>query len=178
MIKYFSILLLLSLTFTACSKSNGDDDQKANFGYYFRCKVDGDATSFMTNAMAQRIEGNHSIWVSGSNDVQTMELFILDNLNKKSVIARVYPDSTKEYQVNGTFSLIADKVRYYAGTDEYLSASIFNVDIVNHFNVTITEINDKSIKGTFSGDHFKKRDVTSEIKVITEGEFFLPFKAR
>ena len=68
-------------------------------------------------------------------------------------------------------------MEYEAGQTMADNAVAYNVTIAHHFKLNIISMDNKTIKGTFSGDYFQDGDVQSGTRLnITNGDFYVKFQ--
>lgn len=169
---YFFYLAALSLFFS-CKKDKNDDPGS----YHITCKVDGVTTSFNSTALAvigteeaRGLAVNGGVSMSETTDGFGFVIADIDH----NVTAGTYTDEGTDYSLLGAYHVGQTDVDYDAGTELRKEAEANNKTITNGFKVIITAIDDKTVKGTFSGDFYPIENLDGDKKTLTEGSFYLP----
>ncbi len=165
-------LPLILLCFISCSK-NSDNE------YY---------VSFSANGVNKKYTGHtfFHIEVSGTDKELQMVgatsamsfddylgIYINNYPGSGNITTGEYTDLSTSFTVLATYE--NGGVAYEAGETLAQDAASAGVTI-NHFKVNITQINDETIRGTFSGDFYDEADVTKSKVTITNGEFFVKYQ--
>jgi hypothetical protein len=165
--KPYIFLILLCALFFSCKKHSDPKDT----GYYVKYKLDGVA---VTNTKL-----NYS-WLQPNGTIPNMVDFqMYSNTNDYKhglgiTVQRLGGVTTGTYNSeNSSYIVIADYFKNQGNTDErdYTIESASGMASPS-FTVKITEITDKHIKGTFTGNYLHDPNYDESIQ-ITEGEFFV-----
>ncbi len=167
---YLLCLALLPLLFS-CKKDKDDSNS-----YHVSFKLDGQAKSYtaFTAGTVTKSDEETSVAIAGTSSATNGEdHFAIALFTQEDPKATTYTDNVDNYMLAGLFSPSAS-IEYQAGTILNTEAGSSDIIIKNHFKVTITSIDDKSIRGTFSGDFYLDGDPSKEKKTITDGSFYVP----
>ena len=163
------LLLLSSLIYLPACQKEGNTPAD---NYYFDATIDGTVKSYPATPTAVMLDtldvysvGMAAYTAAGSND-----LFSLTIGQKTGPITTgTYVDdyTNEDRIVVGGFNLGStdDALQYGAGLDEGPEPRL---------TITITELTDKTIKGTFSGTFFDHGGDGPGKLAVTDGKFFLP----
>jgi hypothetical protein len=168
------ILLAFTCLFLSCKKNNDS--------YYFRCTIDGTPRTFNIGTYAHKeIENGQTAFLTGgfatsSTSGDWIGIYIDNSPSGDDITTGIYEDSSPDFTLLGTFTDGAAGIDYDSGTSMYEDAITYGHTITNHFKVTIQSIDDKAMKGTFSGDFFPEGDLEGVKKSITNGEFYLKWQ--
>lgn len=175
--KIYLFALALIVLFTGCQKESGNSAGE----YYVSFSVNGTAKKYTgyTFGHTEIVGTDAELQVVGTTSTTTFDNYMGIYLNN-------YPGSgtftTGEYtDASTSFTLLATYESggksYEAGQSVAEDAAANSITIANHFKTTITQINDKTIRGTFSGDFYENGDVQTGAKIsITNGEFYVKFQ--
>lgn len=169
---YFFYLAALCLFFS-CKKDKNDDP----VSYHITCKVDGVPTSFNSTALA--VTGTEEARGLAINGAVSMSEttdgfgFVIVDISR-DVTAGTYTDEGTDYSLLGGYHVGQTDVDYDAGTELRKDAEANNKTIANGFKVVISAIDDKTVKGTFTGDFYPVENPDGPKKTLTEGSFYLP----
>jgi len=193
------IFLLCSLILTiACKKDSSNntlDPDALKAPYYFKCSVDGKSVNFTNTVMCQLPAKTDTI-INGVRQTSSSSLFLLQsnytnvkNLPQIQVLITgdsnfvIKPNKIYNYPASGIICAYTPPNQnpvtgsaYFAGWE----ADTASINFDNNFQVVITSIDstNATINGTFGGNTlgFDIPTMQQKIKVITDGEFFLPYK--
>jgi len=162
----------IALFTLSCKKSSTSGSP-----YYIKATVDGTAKTFNVNAMAMKMTaaGITSISVFGNvksaADLEGINIGINNTPSSKPIVAGTYTETnTADFVTAGVYNPGSQTVVWGAG--QYPSPT-------HPLTIVITSIDDKTIKGTFSGDFYYTNTATVQIgpdkKTFTNGEFNVKF---
>jgi hypothetical protein len=187
--KYFFFLLAIMVVSASCKKDGGDDGPDGdgdNTEFYIRFKADGTAADYKSNAITQVLPVSqkklYSCMLQGYKDftVTNNNLMSLVIWSENPIAAKTYrnadnavnSDNEKIPQVLITY-LDGNKVSYQSQGVFLSSLPPFD-KILSNVVVTITEVSQSRIAGSFSGTLYKATDATFSTTVkITDGKFNL-----
>lgn len=174
--KVFFAIMLISCFLLSCSKEESIVEDR---NYHLSCSIDGVAMTFNVNSGAVELNDNGS-WLLGfgginadSANAATLAIGIYATQPGIKVPAGTYTDNGTSFQLMSTFSDVFNQVDYNAGQEMYNIAQAAGATIANHLQVQVTELNDKFIRGKFSGDYYESSEIEGSIKRITNGDFYL-----
>jgi len=168
--KTFIALLLIyfsSLFFAACKKNS---DSKPT--YYMKADIGGTEKTYATNAEATRSGLGRFYFltmraIAGNNSSEGLILSIeqlIDTFTTGTYTER----ASNDYDVTGTYNPGSSDPSAVFETDGLLGA------LGMPLKITISEISDTQVAGTFSGEFFGRNGSDSNSILITDGEFNLP----
>jgi hypothetical protein len=175
--KGVSFILILCCIFLSCSK-----DQSTNDTYYLTCTIDGAPRTFNLLAGSRRESNatNTAVFVHGVESASSNTAdygFVITNVpSGDDIIAADYTDTSTDFEILTAYKPDQASLGFDAGTTMLDEANMAGVTISNHFKVTITSINNETIKGTFSGDFYEDGDPHAAKKTISNGSFYLKFQ--
>lgn len=173
------------LLFTACiavlAVSCKKSSSSSNGGYYIKATVDGTAKTFNVNAMAMKMDMGGAVSLSIFGNVTSAATLEGINLTINNT-----PNPSKAITA-GTYDELV--------TDNFVTAGVYNpgsTTIVwgageypnppHPLQIVITSIDDKTVKGTFSGDFYYTNVSTVQIgpdkKSFTNGEFYVKIQTQ
>src|SRR5258708_1316997 len=170
--KIFTLSVITIFLFASCKKNNPTS------AYQITAAVNGKAKNFNINASASKsTNGFTFISILGFASASTGENFSIsiDNgLSGDSIVLGSYTDTTTGFTVSRGHTIDANTA-YEPGT--ILGSHAYNTGtaVVNHFKLTITYIDNKSIRGTFSGDFCSNGDIAAAKESVTSGNFNVKF---
>jgi hypothetical protein len=163
--KYLITGLIILLLFISCKKKQENDTS-----FFMTAKMNGVLHDFSDSASAYLVRGryNSGISVGGiSPTVGHADAMHWTFNAEPGITTGVYTDTTTYMAL-----FYADSQReYYAG---YETVRLTRILQGNHMMVTITEITDTNVRGTFNGDLYAGLNATSPAIFLTEGKFNLP----
>jgi hypothetical protein len=165
--KLYIFLILCSPLLFSCKKDSGSK----NSGYYVKYKLDG---VLVTNTRA-----NYS-WIQPNNTISNMVDFqMYSNTNDNNhglgiTVQRLGGVTTGTYDSESSaYIVIADYFKNQGNTDERdFSIQSESGMPASSFTVTLTEITDSYIKGTFTGNYLHDPGYNESVQ-LTDGEFFV-----
>lgn len=172
------ISLIAFLGFSTGCKKSPLDRMIPETGYYLRCKIDGTKKEFnLTDSAylpATSQNGIYSFGVGGVDNISTMNhlsVIINDGTGKPIATDKTYttiaPGDITEVQAVIIYSNLTG--------DYYASAFLPDKPSYESAEITLSEITDKYVKGTFKGKLLVDEFASPAVKYnITEGEFYLP----
>jgi hypothetical protein len=169
------IAICLLVLFGSCKK--GSDNN-----YHISFSVDGVKKSYSSYAVAHidSTAGDIELTILGAKTALSFDdyfgIYINNYPGGGNVPTGEYQDNSANFTVLSTFQNSANGNEYEAGQSVAEDAVYYNVPIANHFRVTITSMNGKTAKGTFSGDYYQDGDVHSNKISVTNGEFYVKFE--
>jgi len=169
--RWWPVCLLL-LCITACSKDESTEGNGTgnNGTFYIRCKIDGTSKTFniSPNASKQDLGSgttSYSIFGKAVNDPNNFESFGLSIQIAGALAAGTYVETDS----SGNYYLAAV---YNPNSTEATQIYTTLADATNPFQITISEVTDSLMTGTFKGKMFlNTTDSTPPSVTVTEGEF-------
>lgn len=170
------IALVFAIIFSSCSKGHGNDD---NFHVNFT--LDGVNKSYTGHVVAHRdtTSGFYELTIIGATTATSfddyMGIYINNDPSHANFALGNYPDNSTTFTVLTTHN--KNGIEYEAGQSVAQDAVTYGVSIAHHFKVTITSIDNTTIRGTFSGDYYQGGDVQGTSKLnVTNGDFYAKFQ--
>ena len=163
-VNFFKMIGLLALLvgFYSCDNGSSDDDDNNSTDYFVKAKINGQELEFkrFPNIALDKTASGNGNQLVGSASQSTSSNFPSFSFEISD------PTGIKEKAYNqAQFELI---FRYsLSGTNLYHSQA----SSVDNFQITITEITDNHLKGTFSGTITEAIN-GNETLTVTEGQFF------
>ncbi|MBG9376526.1 hypothetical protein I5907_09795 [Panacibacter sp. DH6] len=165
-----SLVLLYCLCFTACKKEGGEPSEN----YAIVATIDGNVKSYTYTPTAVMLDAfdAYSVGMAAYTDASVNDIFTL-NILKQSELGAIVPGTYVDDYTNedvfvlGGFNLgsMDDAEAYGAGLQEGTDPKL---------TITITELTDKIIRGTFSGTFFDHGGDGPGKVSVTDGKFYLP----
>jgi hypothetical protein len=172
------ILSVVFLCFSTGCKKNSVDRMIPETEYYLHCKIDGVKKEFKVTDSAYlpatSLNGIYSLGIGGVDNISTMNqlsVIINDGTGKPITTGKTYttiaPGDITQVQVVIFYSNL--------GGEYYTSAFLPDNPSYESAEITLSEITDKYVKGTFKGKLLVDASASPAVKYnITEGEFYLP----
>ena len=169
-LRFLLIAILFFALFTNCSNSN---DENSNTNYHLEMKINGEPRKFNQNLFFAKNKNpdNSNIEYIGiggykgnpneEGDQFSFEIEYVDNNITIGTYLQPIANGNINYDLAANYS---NNVTQTYFSSLYLDAQ--------EFKITITQISDVSIKGTFSGK--MKNEETHEVIEITDGRFMAP----
>jgi hypothetical protein len=162
-----SLIAISIFLFTACKK---DSSNGGGSNYYVKANVGGTDKNYTSNPMAVIINtsGVYSLAIAGGAGGSSLEgLAFQINPNSGPVTAGTYDESSGDYAIAAT---------YNPGTSDV--SAIFGAGL-NPFSshplqIVISNISDKEVSGTFSGEFYDNSGTGTDSLLVTNGEFKVP----
>lgn len=176
MLRILTLSLIGLVLFSSCQK---ETSKVVDTNYHITCKVDGQAASFNVGATAYHIDslGQTIIAIAGADAATTspkiLSLAIISLEPGTAITAREYIDTSAVFGIGSDYVVQNGIEEYVSGYDLPAIAQENNVTLANHLKITIREITDITIRGTFSGDYYLNQDINSTKKTITDGDFYV-----
>jgi hypothetical protein len=159
--------LLSSLLLFSCTKESNNNNASST---YIKAKMDGTDVTFNSMAMSTKMIANGTTMLSISGNVSAGAFEgITIGLNKTGSITT---GTYREDDASNTYTLGAV---YGKNQNDVWGAGI-NATPAHPFTVTITEITETRVKGTFTGGVYNDHGMGSAEKVFTNGEFNVPIQ--
>jgi hypothetical protein len=159
-----NIIVAISLIFASVACSDNEDVEHEST-YYIRAKIDGVQVEFREQKTLQGLAGNngfqHTAYIEGENEIQqaiTIQFFDLDPVGIGTYSGLEVVEGGNFKGVNIGYILDAGTV-YATNLQGPVSSA------------TISVLNDKEVKGTFSG--IIREPLTQETLTVSEGEFYV-----
>ncbi len=158
--KLLSVLAVCAILFSSCKKNN-----TTNSDYYVKGDVNGQEVNYtgFTSAVFTTLPGSPSYNILAIQGMQSQgavtNLFGIVITDQVAITTKTYTDATVGNTVQGV-------VNYYNGTNvQFTSALSVNPGVT----ITITEITNSYVSGTFSGA--VESTSSNESAIITNGSF-------
>ena len=164
--KYFTLLFIaLSGILGGCKKDKSDAVP------HITATVDGKPISFNVNATAgMEVLGFWDYFIitgaSDSTKTQSIKITMSPGLSPQYIKTGTYTDTGTLVPISG---VLQDGSSYLTGS--YIATNAGS-NTYNHFVLHIAALDDKIVRGTFSGDFFIN-GVNSDKKTITNGDFYI-----
>ncbi|MDO6434814.1 hypothetical protein Q4E93_29650 [Flavitalea sp. BT771] len=169
--KILLFTVTIALFSLSCKKSSTSGSP-----YYIKASVDGTPKTFNVNAMAMKMSvGMTSISVVGNvksaADLEGINITINNSPSGKPIVAGTYSESdATDFAAAAVYNPGSQTIVWGAG--DYPNPP-------HPLTIVITSIDDKTIKGTFSGDFYYTNTATAQFgpdkKTFTNGEFYVKF---
>jgi len=192
--RVLTFVLMIGLLSASCSKhtdkpaptgggNNGGDNGGGNNGgggtpqtatYYVKTKMDGAAASFSGTVKALRAvdeDGTHILQIQGIKGNGSADEVDLLVYAAADVVTGDYTEGDHE-----NYAIIGAYAPQNRADDDGIYLAGIQPDAAAPFKISITEIADKYVKGTFSGAFFDGQGNGTNKKVFTEGEFKAPIQ--
>ena len=174
--KIFAISLFL-IIFESCQKEHSVTDDN----YHVSFTVDGVNKTYTGHVFAHldTIAGYIELQIVGANSTTSfdnyMGIYVNNFPGSSNITTGQYEDNSASFTLLTTYANNA--IEYEAGQSVAEEAVTYNVTIANHFKVIISSLDNKSAKGTFSGDYYEDGNVQNGTRLsITNGDFYVPFQ--
>jgi hypothetical protein len=170
--------LLVSIIFiTSCTKEYSFEKQKQEV-YFITCKVDGVLKEYFNCLAGDHTDpsnGNLSIYgaapLTNSNNPG---FFALEIASHTQVVTEgEYADSTTGFQAHSVYVDSVSNEVYVSGSNLQIAAAGSGITIPDHLKITVTELGEFTVRGTFSGDFYLNGDISGKMIKITDGLFYL-----
>jgi hypothetical protein len=174
--KFFILAVSFVVLFSSCKK------EKSNNDYHVSFNVEGVSKKFTgyTFAHIDSAGGDVELTILGARTTTSYDDYLGIYINNfpggGNIPAGEYRDNSANFTVLTTFQNLTNGNEYEAGQTVNDDATQNNITITNHFKVTITSIDGRTARGTFSGDYFKDGDPTGNKVSITNGDFYVKFQ--
>lgn len=164
-------LLALACTIGSCKKSSSGSS-----GYHVNATISGKGKSFNYTEPVGTIEKSGqtitSLVITGITDPKGEGIQIqLSCFTDKGIVPGTYVDTSDDCTVQIIYEADSDH-EYYGGSQVAGWAASSGTTIKNHLKIVITSIDDKSAKGTFSGDLFLDGNLGTPAVPMTSGDFY------
>ena len=160
------LLSVLVVAATSCKKDKADDS------IHLKCKVDGVEKTFNTSttAGASTEDGQSILAVFGSSAASESAEHLILYISKtgSAVTTGTYSVDGENYSVTGLYSTGTSGGVSYVGGNE-----INTSEASKALKIVITQIDDKTVRGTFSGEFYEDGDDSNPKKTISEGSFYV-----
>jgi hypothetical protein len=167
--KITTLALSLALLATACKKSGSSSS-----AYYIKGNMNDTAMTFNVDAAAHMstMAGFTTLAMIGSvsnpQNLQGISLNINNTPSNKKIVTGTYTESSTDFVVGAV---------YNPGSSTVVYGAPVMPNPMHPLTITITSIDQNTVKGTFSGDLFYTNTTTgtfgSAKKTFTNGEFYL-----
>jgi hypothetical protein len=166
-----SLATILLLNCISCKKSGGGSFANSSTSeYYFECKINGELKTFNYNLTSLRYLNSENKEIDFGGRIEPLGTMVVPSFNIQIgsfqsgvvIIPKTYTEPANGIAGNGVLAS-------YANGNTFLYSSIYSNP--RNFTVTITELNNTFVKGTFSGimkDNFSGATIN-----ITEGKFYV-----
>jgi len=167
--KFISLsLIVISISlFTACKK----DSSGGGSNYYVKANVGGTDKNYTSNPMAVIINtsGSYSLAISGGAGGSSLEGLALQiNSNTGPVTAGTYDENSNDYAIGAVYNPNSSDVSAIFGAGLKLSS--------HPLQIIISNISDKEVSGTFSGEFYDNSGTGTDSLLVTNGEFKVPIQ--
>jgi hypothetical protein len=162
--KLFFLLLLIAPLFFSCKKDSSSDDSS----HYFKFKMNGNWITWKEALADVAVQsGQTSFNFSARNEGATEYVYMLVNPNNGgSLVPGTYTPDNSLLKVSYVKRLNAVDFTNY-------SDDAFGSPADTRYEITVTSITDKTIKGTFKGNYLTNDFNDNDKLNVTEGEFSL-----
>lgn len=162
----FILFLALAFTFVGCK--NDDDADGGSGNYFMKATVGGAEHNFSNDLRASWVEGKTFLNITGYHDNSFITITLMND-SKRATAGQYTLDDASGFQILSIYSPNGGQENYTAS-----HGTVWD----DQFQINITDINDKTVKGSFSGDLViggGGATVAKRIK-IENGTFNVPFK--
>ncbi len=156
---------LLALAATSCKKDKADDS------IHLKCKIDGVEKTFNTSALAgAHTEDGESMFIAlglsaASESAEHFSFYIAKE--GSAVTTGTYTVDNETYSITGQYASGSGSSVFIGGS------TVTTSENAQAFKIIITQIDDKTVRGTFSGELYEDGDDSNAKKTVTEGSFYL-----
>ena len=171
--KKIALSLALISVLLSCKKSNS-----SSTSYHMTASISGNAKNFnVTPPVAQETKTGtvvNDVSITGILNASTGESLILsidNNFSDKSIVAGTYTDTSSTFNVQVVYAVNL-ATQYWGGSVTASDAAGAGSPVKNHIKIVITSIDDKTVKGTFSGDLFGGGDISATPTPMINGDFY------
>ena len=164
-------LIAISISlFTACKKDSDNGGGGSN--YYVKANVGGTDKNYTSNPMAVELNtgGVYSIAVEAGKESASPEgLGFQITQNNTAIAAGTYNENSSDYTIIASFNPGSSDVSaiFGAGLNPFSSHPL---------QIVISNISDKEVSGTFSGEFYDNSGTGTDSLLITNGEFKVPIQ--
>ena len=164
-------VLVLVCAIFACKKSNSGS------GYHVTASIGGKGKAFNFTEPIGVIEKTGqaitSLYITGILDTIKGESIQiqLSCYTDKGIVPGTYTDTAADYIMQAIYSADEDHT-FYAGTMVASYSESAGTPVKNHLKIVITAIDDKSARGTFSGDLLPDGSPGTTPVAMTNGDFY------
>lgn len=161
------------------SNGGGNGGGSSNTSYHVSATIDGKSQSFTVSPIAVKINnaGLTMVTIQGAAGTNANNASIISaswtSLDPSIAFATgTYSDASTNIVVTGTYnpSIATAYISLSPTPFTTLPAG------TNHYTLTITAFDSKTVKGTFSGDVFLNGDASAAKKTLTYGDFYVPWQ--
>jgi len=172
------IVLFMALTgaLVSCKKSNSGSGS-----YHMTATIDSKGKNFnATPPIAARLmNGNvlSDLTITGILNPSTGESMMLqiDNgFSDQPIVPGTYSDTSSSFGIQAIYT-VSLATQYYGGSEVTAEAANDGTPVKNHVKIVITSIDDKAVKGTFSGDLYAGGDPSGTPTPMINGDFYAAF---
>jgi hypothetical protein len=167
-----SLCLVLSIVLFACKKSS---DSPSGNSPHINAKFDGEKKSFSSNVFAYKVQmgDGYNLVITGVNGTsETFNISLFSDMNGFQN-GDVFYEMAESNDTENTLAWVTNITN--ANETSIWATGISYVSTPSNIKVTITEINNDLVKGTFSGTIYQNIN-NPPSKSITQGEFVAKFK--
>lgn len=155
-------LLAIVIGLSSCDSSSSDDDNNNSADYFIKAKIDGEEIEFkgFPNIALDKTatgNGNQLVGSASQSTSSNFPSFSFEISDPTGIKVKTYTQA--EFELIFRYSL--------SGTNTYHSQA----GQADDFQITITEITDNHLKGTFSGTITEAIN-GNETLSVTDGQFF------
>ncbi|MBZ5855995.1 hypothetical protein [Flavihumibacter profundi] len=169
-------VLVIAAIVASCGKENSTE---LDTNYHLNCNIEGVPVNFNFNAYGAVLNdsGTMALGVIGQTgdsvnaSIFRFAIFSLEDSVK--VPLGTYTDNETRFETESVYNDMYNVIDYSAGQEMYDKSVAAGVNIQNHLIINITELTDKIVRGTFSGDYYANSEISGAIKKITNGDFYL-----
>ena len=172
LIPIFSIALIAVFLFASCKKDSSSSNGSSS---YIKAKLNGEQKEFTTGVSATRSGLGMGLWtmiVGGASGTESFTINLWSDGDNFGTGTSFEAEATaaSTYNSLGFVSPLgtSDPANIWATISTGTAAT-------PELHVTITEANDKFIKGTFSGKIYQLVDNGASSMDVTEGEFYVKY---
>ena len=164
-------VLVLVCAMFSCKKNNSGS------GYHINASIGGKSKAFNFTEPIGAIEKTGqaitSLYITGILDTIKGESIQiqLSCYTAKGIVPGTYTDTAADYLMQAIYDADKDNT-YYAGTMVASYAESAGTPVKDHLKIVITAIDDKSAKGTFSGDLLPNGSPGTTPLAMINGDFY------
>ena len=174
--KYLFLAVVLACAANSCKKKS----TPAAPAYYFKATLDGKAIDFRIYNFASLTYVNsspvkyHIVGQSSTLPNQGFMIIDLASSNGWPIKTGTYTDTTVNFTVSCLYRVDSTK-GYTGGSDVYQGSLTGGAPPVTNHLILSVSMDDRGIKGSFSGDIYRDGSTTADKMVVTNGDFYVAY---
>ena len=166
----FFLLAFFTVLFFSCKKDSSSSGSSSN--YYIKATVGGTQKNYTSNPLVTIINQSNIYSMSlsaGAGGTSLEGLALQITQNNTPILAGTYLESGTTYTIAGDYNPGSTDVSAIFGAG-------LNPLSAQPLQITISQLSDKIVSGTFSGEFYSNSGVGSDSLLVANGSFNLPIK--